>query len=140
MNNDGVVDPAETDPCNADTDGDGSNDDVDCNGRDENNWDSCATCLDGDTDNYYAGCDAYITINGEDCDDMDRDNWNSCATCLDTDTDSYYDGCDRYVVRPGPDCNDGDSAIKPGVSEILCDNVPLATEDRTLGRIKSLFR
>ncbi|MEZ4373731.1 MAG: choice-of-anchor Q domain-containing protein [Polyangiaceae bacterium] len=41
----------------------------DCNDADPNNWVSCATCRDLDTDGHFVGCDAYVTIKGFDCDD-----------------------------------------------------------------------
>ena len=44
---------------------------VDCDDKDENNWTSCASCLDNDTDTYYTGCDEYVSIDGPDCDDGD---------------------------------------------------------------------
>ena len=42
---------------------------VDCDDTDKNNWTSCASCVDNDTDTYYTGCDAYASINGPDCED-----------------------------------------------------------------------
>ncbi|UCD84929.1 MAG: hypothetical protein JSU92_01695, partial [Deltaproteobacteria bacterium] len=97
-------------PC-IDNDGDGygklCNPGPDCDDGDENNWVSCAGCLDGDSDGYHAGCDAYTSIDGPDCDDGDVNNWESCETCLDGDSDTYYAGCDAYNSRPGPDeCDD----------------------------------
>ena len=46
-------------------------DNTDCNDSDFYNWNSCATCLDNDGDNWFVGCDAYTTINGNDCNDTD---------------------------------------------------------------------
>jgi hypothetical protein len=43
----------------------------DCNDGDPNNWDSCGTCVDGDGDSAFAGCDRYLTIVGPDCNDAD---------------------------------------------------------------------
>ncbi len=111
-----------TDPCVSDTDGDGVGDATDCDPTDPNNWTSCATCLDGDSDSWFDGCDDYQTINGPDCNDADPDNWTSCATCLDGDSDSWFAGCDAYATRSGPDCNDGDGDVYPGAPE-LCDSV-----------------
>jgi hypothetical protein len=95
-------------------------DSTDCNDADENNWASCATCADVDSDVWYAGCDAYVTIAGPDCDDADQNNWTSCATCADVDTDTWYVDCDAYNTINGPDCNDADGANFPGNTEI-CD-------------------
>jgi alpha-tubulin suppressor-like RCC1 family protein len=140
-NTNGVVDAGETDPCNPDTDGDSSNDSLDCDPLDPNNWVSCLTCADGDTDTWYLGCDAYVTINGPDCNDGDStvnpgadeiacsntvdENCNGMAdNAPDADGDSF-DLC--APSDPGEidgrtaDCNDGDSTINPGAVEIICD-------------------
>ncbi len=94
----------------------------DCDDADENNWISCASCMDSDSDLWYDGCDAYITIDGPDCDDADENNWISCASCMDSDSDLWYDGCDAYITIDGPDCDDGNSTIYPGAIE-LCDGI-----------------
>ena len=107
IDKDGVVDSTETDALDDDTDDDGSADGADCNALDANVWTSCGTCQDGDTDSYYAGCDAYTTINGPDCSDSDPNNWTSCASCVDGDTDGEYTGCDAYVTI-NEDCSDSD--------------------------------
>ena len=52
-----------------DADGDGHAWGVDCDDADPNNWWSCATCVDADSDGWHVGCDAYVTISGPDCDD-----------------------------------------------------------------------
>jgi len=56
-----------------DTDNDGAYDYWECDSTDPNNWDSCSTCADLDGDGFFAGCDAYTTINGPDCDDSNPD-------------------------------------------------------------------
>ncbi|MCK5801711.1 MAG: putative metal-binding motif-containing protein, partial [Lentisphaeria bacterium] len=87
---------------------------------DENNWTSCDTCVDGDGDGHYAGCDAYTSIDGPDCDDFDENNWISCSDCVDSDGDSAYVDCDAYISIEGPDCDDNDDASYPGGIEV-CD-------------------
>ena len=116
-----------------DADSDGFCVTTDCGDADPNNWASCGTCIDGDGDTHYTGCDAYMTISGPDCDDSvascttdctdadsdgycvgfdcsdgDPNNWVSCTTCVDADSDAYFDGCDAYSTINGPDCDDGD--------------------------------
>jgi hypothetical protein len=91
-----------------DRDGDGYGENCemgpDCDDSDINNWVSCASCLDSDTDTCFHGCDAYVTISGPDCDDADPNNWISCATCTDGDGDGYRGtGCDLSA-----DCDDSD--------------------------------
>jgi len=108
LNLNGVVDAGESDPCDADSDGDLTDDLDDCDPVDENNWSSCATCVDSDGDGWYTGCDAYTTIDGPDCDDADDNNWSSCGSCVDSDGDSWYTGCDAYTSIDGPDCDDAD--------------------------------
>jgi putative metal-binding protein/Kelch motif protein/galactose oxidase-like protein len=41
----------------------------DCDDGDPNNWSACDTCVDGDGDSHFQGCDRYQTIAGPDCDD-----------------------------------------------------------------------
>jgi hypothetical protein len=122
MDLNGNVDMGETDPCNANTDGDSLDDGADCGPLDPNNWISCLTCLDGDTDNSFLGCDAYVTITGPDCDDGNPNVWDACATCADGDGDTYYDQCNDYVTINGPDCDDGNTHIYPDAPE-LCDGI-----------------
>jgi M6 family metalloprotease-like protein len=54
-----------------DDDGDGYYTGNDCDDSDPNNWTSCVSCADSDSDAYFVSCDAYTTINGPDCDDSD---------------------------------------------------------------------
>lgn len=52
-----------------DADSDGTDQCLDCDEADPNNWTSCGTCVDGDNDLAWVGCDAYVTLSGPDCDD-----------------------------------------------------------------------
>lgn len=84
-------------PDPTDRDGDGvSIGDGDCDDNDINNWSSCASCVDDDTDSYFVDCDSYVTINGPDCDDLDE--W-------------VFPGADEYCDLIDNDC---DSAIDEG--------------------------
>ncbi len=40
----------------------------DCDDEDENNWSSCGSCVDGDSDGLFVACDRYVSIR-EDCND-----------------------------------------------------------------------
>ncbi len=97
-----------------DKDGDGFFDhifcgtDIDCDNNDPDNWFSCASCVDGDADTWFTGCDAYINRQGPDCDDSDQDNWVGCGSCVDGDKDGSFLGCDSYTAINGPDCDDTD--------------------------------
>jgi ELWxxDGT repeat protein len=62
----GIADCAEL---SGDADADGTLEPSDCDDTDPNNWVSCGTCVDADTDGFFVGCDAYVTIAGPDCDD-----------------------------------------------------------------------
>ncbi len=108
---------------------------ADCNDDDPNVWlsASCSTCFDSDSDGFWVGCDAYVTIAGPDCDDGDElvddvcqpdqdgdglsvidgdcndtnpNVWTSCGTCVDSDADDHWVGCDVYRTISGPDCDD----------------------------------
>jgi formylglycine-generating enzyme required for sulfatase activity len=65
-----------------DLDGDGRGDGcvpgLDCDDLDPNNWNSCATCADTDSDSWFAGCDDYVTISGPDCNNNNARTWNTC--------------------------------------------------------------
>lgn len=54
-----------------DVDNDGVDQCLDCDDTDENNWVSCGSCVDGEGDSAWVGCDAYVTLIGPDCDDTD---------------------------------------------------------------------
>jgi len=109
-----------TDPCDDDSDDDASNDNVDCDPLDPNNWVSCATCVDQDGDVWLVGCDAYVTINGPDCDDSVVTGSGCHNTCsnfyADTDSDLHGDPLailNRCVAPVGyvannTDCSDTD--------------------------------
>jgi len=81
-----------------DNDGDAKNE---CTGADNcdgnrNAWTvaGCAACADGDSDSWWAGCDAYSTVQGPDnCPAVTN------PTQADTDTDGTGDACD---ATPGP--------------------------------------
>jgi len=113
--------------------------DDDCNGTTD---EGCVDCEanDVDDDGYYAvsGCGTAVDCNDGDariypeavevCDGVDNQcQGNSgygftdevCTTCTDDDGDTYYatSGCGSAV-----DCDDGNSAVKPGISEI-CDDL-----------------
>jgi hypothetical protein len=110
---DGLSDGAEvltwlTDPTNPDTDGDASPDGIDCGPLDPNNHVSCAACRDLDDDGWLAGCDAYLTIAGPDCNDANPNAWDACATCRDDDADTWFGLCNAYAGINGPDCDDAD--------------------------------
>ena len=74
-----------------DADGDGSIAMYDCDDADPNNWSSCASCLDGDSDTYFANCDAYVTISGPDCDDTNIDAFPGQVWYPDCDGDNFFD-------------------------------------------------
>lgn len=85
-------------------------DNTDCDDANPNAWDTCATCVDADSDDWYLGpCNDYTGINWPDCDDANTNVWNSCATCLDADFDTGYVGCDRYQTINGLDCDDANA-------------------------------
>jgi hypothetical protein len=91
----------------------------DCDDNDANNWISCATCIDGDSDNWFINCDTYTSLNGPDCDDSIANAWNDCSDCADNDGDGWGAGisCDL-----APDCDDGHPDTYPGAPE-LCDGI-----------------
>ena len=95
--------------------------DGDCNDDDVNNWDSCDTCLDVDKDTYYAGCDAYVTLDGPDCNDDSEDYHPGADLGCDgndydcdgkTDNDVDEDGFTDQACG-GTDCDDGNADVKP---------------------------
>ncbi len=105
-----------------DQDGDGFRTcDDDCADDDPNNWISCDTCEDGDEDGYFAGCDAYVTIDGVDCDDGDGATHpgadlacdgsdRNCDGKVDNDVDE--DGFTDAACG-GTDCADDNADVKP---------------------------
>ncbi|MCC6810012.1 MAG: hypothetical protein IT381_21460 [Deltaproteobacteria bacterium] len=72
-----------------------------------NTFAKCPTCVDGDSDGHFAGCDAAGT--GADACDADAVNWqaSSCAACADGDGDGHFAGCDTYPSATSDSC-DGD--------------------------------
>ena len=77
---DGTCDPG---PLDLDADGDGYVADTcfggtDCNDSDVDNWLSCDTCVDSDSDGVFVGCDAYTQRAGPDCDDHNDDRTGIC--------------------------------------------------------------
>ena len=114
QDNDGIGD-------NEDKDADG--DDYvyfsDCDDQNPNAWVSCVSCIDGDTDDHFIGCDAYFSV-GEDCDDDYPWLWDSCSVSFDEDGDghkSFYDSAER-----SPDCDDENPYLYPGAFE-YCDGI-----------------
>ena len=78
---------------------------------DDNNpnvWSDCGKCEDKDGDGFFAGCQAYVSVQGPDCDDSDPNNQLSCDTCKDQDGDGSFANCDAYKTIAGPDCDDSD--------------------------------
>ena len=62
---DGVCDDLDLcqgDDATGDVDSDGYCADSDCADNDPNNWTSCLTCVDADSDTWYVLCDAYTTV------------------------------------------------------------------------------
>jgi len=123
------------DTCNDGAPGDTDGRPADCNDGDPNNWNACTTCADADGDIYFAGCNAYSTINGPDCNDLsaairpgaievcdnvDNNCVNGIDEACDNDNDDYCDNmmfvnaasvavCLNTSVTPGTlgdDCND----------------------------------
>jgi len=67
----------------------------DCNDLDGNNWKSCATCKDADSDAFFTGCDAYKSIKGPDCNDADAAiNPGAVEVC-----NGYDDNCDGVLME-----------------------------------------
>jgi len=105
---------------------------VDCDDADQNAWDTCATCVDDNSDGWFELCNAYVGIDGPDECDYDPSNWtiDGCGLCEDLDGDGYYDYCDDYSLLGGsPDCYDCIvccgwlcADVYPGAPE-LCDGV-----------------
>ena len=55
----------------------------DCDDADPNNWASCGTCADADSDSYFDLCDAYSTISGPDCNDADASVYSGASELCD---------------------------------------------------------
>ncbi len=110
-----------------DLDGDLVLDCADCDDADPDNWISCASCIDGDGDGTFAGCDAYIT-RVQDCDDLDPaafpGNIEACANGVDDDCDpatlDVFDA-DADGSLCDTDCDDADPLRFPGQVEDCTD-------------------
>lgn len=76
-----------------DADSDGVDECLDCDELDENNWTSCGSCVDGDGDLAWTGCDAYVTLVGPDCDD---DNASREPGAVES-CNSIDDNCDGLI-------------------------------------------
>jgi Putative metal-binding motif len=131
----GIDDDCDSATPDDDLDVDGYANADDCNDSDQNNWVSCATCLDEDLDGYYAGCDAYVSVIGPDCDPTDAAHWTDCGSCIDNDSDGYGENCDQGMdcddtAATGASCNtgcstyyddsDGDTKGDPAISSVAC--------------------
>jgi hypothetical protein len=91
----------------------------DCDDDDKDNWISCNTCVDGDGDTSFVGCDAYATRQGPDCDDGDNTVYQLLTGYVDADTDGHGTGPPQQVcsgpalptgfAAQGGDCSDDDS-------------------------------
>lgn len=118
-----------------DIDGDGVSADEDCNDADPDNWMSCATCVDGDADRRYVGCDRYITREGPDCDDDNRSVFRSVDVFPDADGDGRGSGtridtrCIGVVgVNIGEaigdrDCDETNELRRAGMPELPDDGI-----------------
>jgi formylglycine-generating enzyme required for sulfatase activity len=95
---------------------------TDCDDANANAWNTCATCVDADSDGWHLLCNAYAGLNGPDCSDSNPNTWDTCATCLDTDADGSYIDCNAYTTIDGPDCDNANEHIYPGAPE-LCDAI-----------------
>ncbi len=104
----------------------------DCSDGNPNVWAACTTCKDGDSDTYFAGCDAYTTVSGPDCDDGDGASHpgavqvcdgkdNTCSGAV-PDDELDHDGdhrveCAGWVgsvsasIVGGSDCADDDADV-----------------------------
>ena len=103
-----------------DVDNDGVDQCLDCDDADENNWVSCASCVDGEGDSAWTGCDAYVTLVGPDCDDTDSDrNPGAVESCnaIDDNCNGLVDEC---LVCAGPDSLEALACLScPELSEAL---------------------
>ena len=92
----------------------------DCDNLDENNWNSCATCVDQDDDFYYTGCDDYLTILGPDCEDSNSGvNPGETEVC-----DMIDNDCDLEIDEGSDICPDHSNAqgvCTAGVCGVECD-------------------
>jgi len=84
--------------CATDADGDGHPSTGDCNDNDPNTWSSCAACVDVDSDTYYTGCDAYVTIAGPDCNDAAPAIHPGAVDTLGDGIDQNCDGADGVTT------------------------------------------
>jgi len=78
---------------------------ADCDDMDPDNWTSCLSCADDDSDGYYAGCDAYVLTPGPDCDDDDEERFPTNTEVCDAKdndcNDIADDGLRCNIVRQG---------------------------------------
>ncbi len=91
-----TLDPLLTCDQETDFDADGVDECLDCDDADPNVWDSCGSCVDGDGDGAWSGCNAYTTIDGPDCADQDFDRKpGATETCntVDDNCNGLVDEC-----------------------------------------------
>jgi hypothetical protein len=91
----------------------------DCDDFNSNAWVSCVSCIDGDSDNYFSGCDTYFDVE-EDCDDKFPWLWASCNDSFDEDNDGHYTFYDTTEKKT--DCDDDNEFVYPGARE-YCDGI-----------------
>ena len=110
----------------------------DCDDANPNTWTSCATCADTDADGFFAGCDAYTTIDGPDCNDGNPAVWQFLTGFIDADGDYFY-GTEIQVCSgatlpggyadEGDDCDDTNPDVNPNGFEIPDDGIDQDCDD-----------
>ncbi len=101
---------------------------TDCDDSDPNVWISCGSCADEDGDGYYAGCDAYNSVQGPDCDDSNTAiNPGATEICNGVD-----DNCDNFVdielmSFPGNATNTAGNSLIPSAGTGGCSVAPQTT-------------
>lgn len=98
----------------------------DCDDDDGDNTESCDSCVDGDEDGYFIGCDTYAVRLGPDCNDRDPFGHQLAAIYPDRDEDGYTYG-DAVTLCIGDETPEG---YRTDATEDDCDDLDPAVYRR----------